>query len=311
MRPDKKPSNLIEEPWAKGRGGNSTGAPVAEAVRSFYEEYPFPGFNLRKYSFRRDLYLAASWYARMIDRSLPSGVRVVDLGCGTGQLALLLGLKNRKVLGVDFSRRSVEKARALKEKLRVENTEFLEGDLLSLPIADESFDYALCNGVLHHMADPFAGFRSLCRILRPGGYLVLGLYNRYGRAIHHLRQIWVQCRGSPQSGHAAEDFYRRQFIYREHDEEKKESWFADQFLHPHESHHTVSEVLGWFRSQGVHYVSSLPPIEPFARLPSHLFRRSPMSRLRSNPLAHLLVQWTWIFTQHHAGGYFVMIGQKA
>jgi hypothetical protein len=60
----------------------------------------------------------------------------------------------------------------------------------------------------------------------------------------------------------------------------------------------------------VRYVSSLPPIEPFAPLPSHLFRRSSVSWLRSNPLAHLLVQWAWILSQHHAGGYFVMVGQK-
>ena len=294
----------------KGFGLDSPGGRVGETVKAFYEEYPFPGFDLRKYSFRRDLYLAASWYARLIDRSIPSGVRVVDLGCGTGQLALLLGLKNRDVLGIDFSRQSVEKARALKEKLKVENAEFQEGNLLSLAVADESFDYTLCNGVLHHTADPFAGFRNLCRILRPGGYLVLGLYNRYGRVIHGLRQKWVQLRKSTHQSRAAEDFFKRQLIHREHDEEKKESWFADQFLHPHESCHTVSEVLGWFRSQGVRYVSSLPPIEPFARVPSHLLRRSAGGRLRSNPLAHLLVQGAWIFSQHHAGGYFVMIGQK-
>jgi SAM-dependent methyltransferase len=51
----------------------------------------------------------------------------------------------------------------------------------------EVFDYVFSNGVLHHTANAFGGFQDLCRVLRPGGFIVIGLYNTYGRLLLGLR----------------------------------------------------------------------------------------------------------------------------
>jgi hypothetical protein len=83
-------------------------ARVLEVVNEFYESNPFPGFNPGKYETRRDLVARASWYGKMIDAEIPYGSSVVDVGCGTGQLPCFLALKDRRVMGVDYSQHSLD-----------------------------------------------------------------------------------------------------------------------------------------------------------------------------------------------------------
>jgi len=103
---------------------------------------------------------------------------------------------------------------------------------------------------------------------------------------------------------------RRQLVELEEDEAKRHTWYADQYEHPHESVHTVAEVLRWFRENGVEYVSSFPKIEPFGSTPKRVFRRREVAGWRSGFLANLLVQLVWIVTQNSGGGYFVLVGRK-
>ena len=103
---------------------------------------------------------------------------------------------------------------------------------------------------------------------------------------------------------------RKQLVELEEDEAKRHTWYADQYEHPHESAHTVAEVLRWFRENDVEYVSSLPKIEPFGSTPRRVFRPREVAGWRSSSLAHLMVQLGWIFTQNSGGGYFVLVGRK-
>ena len=59
--------------------------------------------------------------------------------------------------------------------------EFAQADLLELGAIGRSFDLVECSGVLHHLADPFAGWRMLLSLLRPGGFMTLGLYSKIAR----------------------------------------------------------------------------------------------------------------------------------
>src|ERR671933_65146 len=85
--------------------------------------------------------------------------------------------------------------------------------------------------------------------------------------------------------------------YESFDVEKKRTWWADQFAHPHETVHTVSEVLGWFEECGLDYAASLPPIElggDEAHVNLFPRRGAPprtMGRLASARLREL--QWIW------------------
>jgi ubiquinone/menaquinone biosynthesis C-methylase UbiE len=283
---------------------------VLRAVNRFYEEHPFPGFDPAKYRTRDDLARQASWYGKQLDAEIPYGARIIDVGCGTGQLACFLGLKDRSVVGVDYSRHSLQHAQRLRNRFELSSVAFHRMDLLQMPVRDAAFDVVFCNGVLHHTSDPFGGFRQLVRICRPGGYVIVGLYNTYGRLVLKLRRrvVALQARWDPE---ARERALRKQLVRLEADAEKQRTWWADQYEHPHESTHTVGEVLEWFGRCGVDYVSSVPRIEWLpVGASSRLFVPRPQWRLVHNRFAYFLVQLAWILTLNGAGGYFVIIGRR-
>ncbi len=104
------------------------------------------------------------------------GKKCLDGGCGHGTLSYqLLSHGAAEVWGVDLHR-------TLKEPM-FENRpamHFLKASLLDLPIADNSFDLIVSNGVLHHTADPEKVFSEFTRIVKPGGRVVLGVYGKHG-----------------------------------------------------------------------------------------------------------------------------------
>jgi SAM-dependent methyltransferase len=68
-------------------------------------------------------------------------------------------------------------------------------DLFKSCLRAEVFDYVFSNGVRHHTANAFGGFQDLCRVLRPGGFIVIGLYNTYGRLLLDLRRLLFRING--------------------------------------------------------------------------------------------------------------------
>lgn len=96
---------------------------------------------------------------------MPRGWVVADLGCGTGDAAELLAPVVRKVIAVDGSEPMLAAGR---ERLRgVQNVEFVQASLESLPLKDASVDAAVMVLVLHHLEAPTAVLRECRRILRP------------------------------------------------------------------------------------------------------------------------------------------------
>jgi demethylmenaquinone methyltransferase/2-methoxy-6-polyprenyl-1,4-benzoquinol methylase len=107
--------------------------------------------------------------ARTLRPSLVEGARVLDVACGTGDLALALASAGEGVVvGLDFCRPMLEIAR---RKAAVESRPplFVEGDALRLPFADESFDVVTIAFGLRNLAGVEEGLRELLRVLRPGG----------------------------------------------------------------------------------------------------------------------------------------------
>lgn len=116
---------------------------------------------------------------------------VLEGGCGKGrhtELAARWGA--REVVGVDLSS-AVETAFAATRNL--ENAHIIQADLFNLPLA-RAFDYAFSVGVLHHLPDPRAGFRSLASRVKPGGHISAWVYgaenNRWiTRYINPVRKV--------------------------------------------------------------------------------------------------------------------------
>src|SRR5579863_3769934 len=102
-----------------------------------------------------------------------SGRRILDVGCGDGDLALELRRRGAIVTGIDTSADMIEaaKVRAARENV---NVEFQVGSAESIPFAAERFDAVVAVTILCFVADAPPVFREIARVLRPGGRLVIG-----------------------------------------------------------------------------------------------------------------------------------------
>ncbi len=102
--------------------------------------------------------------------------RLLDVGCGTGRLITLLALRDdaELLVGLDYSPVMIQKAAARiadsSHRARLATT---VGDAERLPFADASFDVVTCCNSFHHYPHQAAAVESFCRVLRPGGRLIL------------------------------------------------------------------------------------------------------------------------------------------
>ncbi len=108
---------------------------------------------------------------------LQRGEAVLDVGCGTGTLALLaqqrVGAQGH-VAGVDPGSRQIARARAKAASRRVP-VAFQVGVIEQLPYPDRSFDAVLSTVMMHHLPDDLKrqGVREIARVLKPGGRVVI------------------------------------------------------------------------------------------------------------------------------------------
>ncbi len=287
---------------------------VGKKVQAFYEVNPFPAFDVSKYRSREDIRERASPYARLLDRQLPHNASIADIGCGTGQLASFLALREgRQVTGADFSSTSLSYARSLRERFGLTNLTLSEDNVLELSLPDASFDFVFCNGVLHHTGNAKGGFRHVARVAKPGGFVTVGLYNSYGRFVHASIR-WASLHTGP-IGQRIADWGVKQMLgdqFEAADLEKRRTWWADQFVHPHETVHSANEVLGWFSELGLDYVASLPPIELGAdEAHVNMFPRHVSTGGRGwRHVSAVLRQLQWVWQLRWTGGYFLLVGKK-
>lgn len=224
-------------------------------VNAFYEANPFPGYapgdnaaTLLDRS-RRSPFLVA------LDQAIGPAERVVDCGCGTGQLAAFLALAGprRSVYGVDACRASLRLADGFRERAGAANLTLLRGDLFALPVAEGVFDVVISRGVVHHTPEPWRAIECVARRVRPGGVLVLGFYESAGRAFHHFRQrLYRSFRGPVRR---LDPILRR----RDLGDEKKRTWVADQYEHPLEASLPFPRVWRQLRAAGFEWLRSVPP----------------------------------------------------
>ncbi|MEW5984829.1 MAG: methyltransferase domain-containing protein [Acidobacteriota bacterium] len=283
--------------WAPGRDD------VTERIKAFYEEYPFPNYddfdNVGSLidKARRGL------FAKLLDDQIPFGARVLECGCGTGQLTNFLSVANRTVIGTDICLNSLRLGQRFKEKNDLQTAHFYQMNLFRPCFRPGSFDLVVSNGVLHHTSDPFLAFQAIARLVRPRGYILVGLYHKYGRLATDLRRLIFNASGDKGK------FLDRHVVNPGLSLAKRTAWFMDQYKNPHESKHTVGEVLGWLAHTGFTFVHALPKTTPFARLGEHEQIFEP-DRLGS-PFERGLVNLGMIVTGHLEGGFFTVIARKA
>ncbi|MET8831164.1 class I SAM-dependent methyltransferase [Streptomyces sp. NPDC004610] len=128
------------------------------------------GFDAEPDHGLRDPEVRAAWAGRLRGWLPPRPSDLLDLGCGTGSLALLAAEQGHRVTGVDRSPAMVERARA---KLAGRDAAVLVGDAETPPVGEERYDVVLVRHVLWALPDPARALSRWRGLLRPGGRLVL------------------------------------------------------------------------------------------------------------------------------------------
>ena len=280
----------------------SSNEDVTEKIRLFYEQNPFPNYddfdNIGSLidKARKGL------FAALLDEQIPFGARILECGCGTGQLTNFLSIANRVVIGTDICRNSLMMAQEFKNVNNLDRAHFYQMNLFRPCFRPQSFDLVISNGVLHHTSDPFLGFKSISALVKPGGYILVGLYHKYGRIMTNLRQSVFGISGNRLK------FLDPRAIHKDISPAKRNSWFMDQYKNPHESKHTVGEVLRWLEETGFAFIHSLPKTVPFEGIDSTERLFDP-DRLGGR-FERFIVNLGMIFSGHKEGGFFIIIAQK-
>ncbi|MFT8825835.1 class I SAM-dependent methyltransferase [Liquorilactobacillus mali] len=93
--------------------------------------------------------------------------KILDIGCGTGELTAQIAAKGFNVLGIDQSNNMIQKA-----KLNFPNLDFVQGNILHMQLEQGSFDTVFSNAVFHWINDQQTLAMKIHTVLKPGGLLV-------------------------------------------------------------------------------------------------------------------------------------------
>jgi carbamoyltransferase len=280
--------------------GLAQGQDVTDIVKQFYEQTPFPNYDDLD-NHRALLEKARSGvFAQLLNEQIPYNARVVEVGCGTGQLTNFLAIAHRSVLGVDVCLNSLRLAQRFKQEHGLERAAFAQMNLFRPALKDDFFDVVISNGVLHHTADCRGAFQRISRLVKPGGYVVVCLYNAYSCKLHYARRALFRWTG--RTSHWLDPHFGKVSAT------VKEAWFQDQYCHPHETCHTLSEVLGWMDESGLEFINSIPKPAPGWALVAGERLFAP--RDRGTTLSRMLSQLAAMSNGYREGGFFIMIGRR-
>lgn len=240
---------------------------VGAAVRSFYEALPFNYHAGAQSSVQAVLANQVAAVYPDLHALLASGRvrRALELGCGAGWLANTLAKHyGVEVVAIDFTAPALGRAREVATLLGIgPRVHFVESDLFAFQ-SEERFDLVLSMGVLHHTGDARGGVLHAASFVAPGGQLSLGLYHAPGRRVFLEALQGVAAREGEE---AAFQRYRALDRARGGDETLLRSWFRDQVLHPHETQHSLRELVEWLLPCGFELLStSINRFEPIRDL---------------------------------------------
>lgn len=286
---------------ASGKAGSTAGKRTFAnpAVLEFYAAMPF---NLRDTAEQdAEATRAANPVAAypVLEPLLVPGAQVLDVGCGAGWFANAIAWHyGGTVTGIDFNQVAVERAAEVAALLRLDN-HFRVHDLFTFR-PEPRFDLVICHGVLHHTDDCLAGVRHLCRsVVAPGGHAMIGLYHAVGRRpfLDHFADL-------KESGASEDQMFAE---YRAlhgtlTDETHVRSWFRDQVLHPHETQHTLAEILPVLADEGMELMAtSINEFRPFESVEGLLEAEKTLGEVAE----------TMLMMRTYYPGFFEVLARKA
>ena len=225
-------------------------------VLNFYQKLPFNYYG--------DVDTAAEsirnsnpvLYYPVLPPILNNGVKVLDVGCGAGWLVNGINFYYKKygssASGIDYNSVAIEQAQEVASRLGI-RSDFVESDLFEYQ-PSEPYEMVTSVGVLHHTNNCIDGLRHILRhYVKRGGYAFIGLYHKYARKpfLDHFDEL--KRRGLREKEMLKEFMELRSGSG---DNLHNLSWFYDQVLHPHETQHTLEELIPVLHSENMELISS-------------------------------------------------------
>lgn len=128
-----------------------------------------------------DVYL----FDQILKGRFEKGDKIIDVGCGKGRNLVFFLQQGYNVYGIDKNEESINELKQMSKRLapKLPTDHFLVGNIEQLPFEEKSFDWVLCNAVLHFANDK-AHFEQMLfnswAILKPGGYFFARLASKIG-----------------------------------------------------------------------------------------------------------------------------------
>jgi len=235
-------------------------------VQDFYERYPYPPpvDSLENYRrFWQDPQKGRADH-HLLWPALPyrEGHSILVAGCGTSQAArYALRRPGARVTGIDFSATSVRCTEKLKRQYNLSTLQVYQLPIDRLHELEESFDHIVCTGVLHHLADPDAGLRTLRSVLKPDGAMHLMVYAPYGRTGVYMLQDFCRRIGIRATDPEIQDLiaaletlppgHPLETLLREAPDFWQGPALADALLHPRDRAYSVPELLDFIERAGL------------------------------------------------------------
>jgi ubiquinone/menaquinone biosynthesis C-methylase UbiE len=275
------------------------GNDLTEVQSEFYNDVKFPNYDsiddfaslLEKTNQNR--------FIKKLDDEIPFGSKILEAGCGTGQLSIALSRYARSIYSIDLSKGSLIEAKKFINKNKINSVNLFRMNIFKLFFPINIFDVVISNGVLHPTHNPKLAFSKIVATLKPGGIVVIGLYSSYGRVVQKIRQHLIKIFGD--NAKVLDKRFKKDIA-----DKKKYAWLKDQYKNPSETTHTYHEIIEWFQNENIEYLTSLPFDFDDKK---NILKKNPIIS-RSNMLFKEL---SLIFnkSQIYEGGFFIMIGKKS
>lgn len=220
-------------------------------IAEFYHDIQFPGYYTQEEVMKKSQDFFLSKFLKI--SYLPYQGKILEAGCGTGYTTHIISNLRRdtKITAIDFSRGSLDYASNFSKKNDYTNIQFQWMDLRDIQLDDE-YDMLICSGVLHHIKNPQPIFHNLCKLVKKNGIVAVGLYHPWGRTAVHIRQkIFKLTRGRMR-------WIDPRIRTENWTEQRKRTWFRDQYQHPHEEDYSHKTLLSWFKNENITFIDSIP-----------------------------------------------------
>jgi len=187
--------------------------------------------------------------------------RILEAGCGTGDIALMLADWGATVDAFDLNEHSVAHAQSMAKRFPNSNRcRFQQGSVFSPPYNGQ-YDFVQCLGVLAHVGDPKLAFKTLASRVKPGGFLYIMNLNTWGFLSRWLKRAIVSALalGNPErKARWAQRLWKKHISRAAKFGVRTEEQIAwDNFVAPHKTE-TIGEWLEWMKECDMEYVSSYP-----------------------------------------------------